>query len=161
MRYAIKDLRTGSQGPWQNCQAAFQINGNDYGKGFEINASAIAVRPRYLDSDPSSAQGRSFFGTKVADRAILVLDISGSMAWNGRLDSVKAEAKKLLAAMPANGKIAIITFSTGVKTDFKYQTTTSSKITQAQLIVDSLKAFRLDQLLRCADRSLKHGQGQS
>jgi len=140
LRYSIKDLRTGSQTGWENYQAAFQINGSEYGKGFEVYAFAAAARPRYLDSDPSSAQGRSFFGTKVADRAILVLDVSGSMAWNGRLDSVKAEAKKLLSAMPADGKIAIITFSSGVKTDFRYQTTTSSKITQAQLIVDSLKA---------------------
>ncbi len=143
LRYLIQDLRTGARTAWQDYVGGFAIDGSLYGKGFEVVTYAATTSPRHLDSVESSAQGRSFFGTQVADRAILVLDVSGSMASNGRLASLKAEAKRLLAAMPQDGKIAIISFSSRAKLEFPYQTTTSSKITQAQGIVDSLRASGL------------------
>ncbi len=143
LRYLIQDLRTGTRTAWQDYSAAFAIDGSLYGKGFEVVTYAATTSTRHLDSSESSAQGRSFFGTQVADRAILVLDVSGSMASNGRLTSLKAEAKRLLSAMPQDGKISIISFSSKAKLEFAYQTTTSSKITQAQGIIDSLKASGL------------------
>jgi hypothetical protein len=140
MRYAVRDLASGSLGDWRDYGGPFVVEGRNHGKGFEIVAIVAAVRSGYLDSDPAASKGRSFFGVTVADRAVLVLDVSGSMAWNGRLAAMKAEAKQLLASLPEDGKIALVTFSSRSREVFAYQTTTSGKITEAQLVVDGLAA---------------------
>lgn len=140
MKYLIQDLNNGSRTEWSSYGNAFQIDGDKYVKGFEVISYAVATAARYLDSAESNVQGRSFFGTKVAERVVLVLDVSGSMSWNNRLNKVKDEAKKLLSAMPATGKAAVVTFSTGVSTPFAYQQTTSQEVTEAQGIINSLVA---------------------
>jgi uncharacterized protein YegL len=140
LKYLIQDLNNGSRTAWSSYGNAFQIDGDKYVKGFEVITYAVATAARYLDSAESNVQGRSFFGTKVAERVVLVLDVSGSMSWNNRLNKVKDEAKKLLSAMPATGKAAVVTFSSGVSTRFAYQQTTSQKVTEAQGIINSLVA---------------------
>lgn len=140
MRYLIQDLNNGSRTAWSNYVAPFLIDGDKYIKGFEVISYAVATATRYLDSAESNVQGRSFFGTKVAERVVMVLDVSGSMSINGRLTKVKDEARRLLSTMPTTGKMAIISFSSGVNTRFPYQQTTPSKVTEAQTIVNSLVA---------------------
>lgn len=140
MKYQIKDLNNGSLTAWQSYTVPFKLNGDNYVKGFEVITYASATAVRYLDSDASNVQGRSFFGTKVAERVVLVLDTSGSMSLNSRLVKVKEEAKKVLSAMPATGKAAVVSFSTTVVTRFAYQETTPAKVTSAQAAINSLVA---------------------
>lgn len=140
LRYAIEDLKSKSRTAWRDYQTPFTIDGKLYRNGFEVVAYAVPKKPRFLDSQESKEKGQSFFGIQVADRSILVLDVSGSMASYGRLDKVKEEAKRLISAMPEDGRVGIITFGRRTAIRYEYQETTASAVSAAQGIIDSLIA---------------------
>jgi uncharacterized protein YegL len=140
LRYAIEDQKSKSRTEWRDYQAPFTVDGRLYRNGFEVVSYAIPKKDRYLESRESKEKGQSFFGVEVADRAILVLDVSGSMASHGRLVKLKDEAKRLIAALPEDGRLAIITFGRRTSVRYNYQQTTASAVSQAQGIIDSLVA---------------------
>lgn len=60
--------------------------------------------------------GPAFFGISVASsRVVVILDLSRSMAWSGRLDRARAEAKALVAALGEDTQFDIIEAGRGPK----------------------------------------------
>jgi hypothetical protein len=77
-------------------------------------------RPRGPAGDPeapTTVSGPRYYGFTVrSSRLVFVLDVSRSMAWNGRLETAQKELVQAIEALPSRSRFGLVTYSDSAKT---------------------------------------------
>ncbi|MFT5466667.1 MAG: type II secretory pathway pseudopilin PulG/uncharacterized protein YegL [Verrucomicrobiales bacterium] len=139
-KYKIKNLETGSETGWIVFSADFDLTVAEYPDGFELTAYNNPDAPNYMESDQTTSNASSFFGTGIDGYTIFVLDVSGSMNWNGRIAQMTAEVVSALNDYPATGKFAIVKFSSEASVVYPWSDATASNISAAIAATNAITA---------------------
>ncbi|MEM7014781.1 MAG: VWA domain-containing protein [Verrucomicrobiota bacterium] len=138
--YRVVDLDIGTESSWQSYGAPFDLLSAAYPGGFEVQTYARPDQANYIQSDQNNTRVFGFFGVPIAGRTVFVIDASGSMSWNNRLDRVKTEATEILNRYPSDGKFAIIVLNNTATTLVDWTDATPSAVANAITQVNGISA---------------------
>lgn len=138
--YKILNVNTGQETSLLSYSGPFELASTDYPNGFRITAVAAAPNPAFIDSDEAQAFVNSFFGAGVDQNTIIVLDTSGSMNWNNRLENVQSAMGVLLSNFDPNQRFALVRFNGTALTFWNWTNATPPEIEGATSAVNALNA---------------------
>ncbi len=138
--YRVRNLATNGWTDWTNYSVPLSFGSGAFSEGFVIEGFAEPLTSAFLPSELAVDDADAFFGVPVTGRTIFVLDVSGSMQWNARLDQVKSEMETSLERLGSGDGFAIVSFATDARVVFNWSEATDSVVAAAAAAVTGMEA---------------------
>ena len=112
LSYKILDHQGNSATGWLDYSAAFSVSGSNFPRGFTIVSKALPSNSYYRSSIESNKIVQvQFYGIDVTGKTIFILDTSGSMRTNNRINRLKAATASVLSSFDVNDQFAVVHYN--------------------------------------------------
>ena len=141
IQYQIHDDEGNVIQNWVDYSTPFTVAAAQYPSGFNIVAKAVPVDPYYRESDlVDSMVDVTFFGIPVAGETIFILDSSGSMSENGRIDRLKNAANTVLGLFDEDDSFAVIDYDSAATVIAPWGPGTAARRANTASAIDAMEA---------------------
>lgn len=139
--YQVLDDVGNSASGWIDYSSPFTVTGGQYPKGFSIFAKVVPEDSYYRESGTAKKSiAVHFFGLEVTGKTIFILDSSGSMVTNNRIDRLKSAAITVLEVFGTSDDFAIIDYDSTPKVISDWGPGTSARKDAAKNAINNMVA---------------------